>query len=306
MGCPRLPRAALRDPLGIRTWPLSRFGRDPARTPMQWDASDKAGFTTGRPWLPINSDWSTRNVAVQDSDPDFPAVLLQGPDRAAQARPRPEIRGPRIPGRGLRRPGLSPRPAPGARPGRGHQLLGRRKDLLAAGGRPCPGRNSPARGRRGRGRKPAAFRVRGAGLGNGTVLVTPPGTGSQGHGGLLLDAGVDVDFQQETLVGGTQGPDLGVRLHAEGDQGFAGREGPEPSRGFIGRLELSAADSERAGGLVLGKPGLQGLVQGPQAPEAPQEAPPEGRCPFPRGLRVWHPGSPGPSQGSPKRAGRRG
>jgi len=45
------------------------LGRDPCRTPMPWDASPNAGFTTGRPWLPLNSDWITRNVAAQDADP---------------------------------------------------------------------------------------------------------------------------------------------------------------------------------------------------------------------------------------------
>ncbi|HWL79411.1 MAG TPA: alpha-amylase family glycosyl hydrolase [Roseomonas sp.] len=44
------------------------FGRDPARTPMPWDASAQAGFTTGQPWLPINPDHATRNVAALAKD----------------------------------------------------------------------------------------------------------------------------------------------------------------------------------------------------------------------------------------------
>ncbi len=42
------------------------FGRarDPARTPMPWDDSLNAGFTTGTPWLPLNHDYRTRNVAA--------------------------------------------------------------------------------------------------------------------------------------------------------------------------------------------------------------------------------------------------
>jgi len=45
------------------------LGRDPERTPMQWDAGPHAGFTTGRPWLPLSADASTVNVAVQREDP---------------------------------------------------------------------------------------------------------------------------------------------------------------------------------------------------------------------------------------------
>ena len=45
------------------------LGRDPERTPMPWDASPNAGFTTGRPWLPLNPDWTTRNVAAEDQAP---------------------------------------------------------------------------------------------------------------------------------------------------------------------------------------------------------------------------------------------
>jgi len=30
---------------------------------MSWDESENAGFTTANPWLPLNSDWPTRNVA---------------------------------------------------------------------------------------------------------------------------------------------------------------------------------------------------------------------------------------------------
>jgi alpha-glucosidase len=53
--------------------PLARIvdvdGRDPERTPMQWDASPNAGFTSGDPWLPVAPDHATRNVAAQRDDP---------------------------------------------------------------------------------------------------------------------------------------------------------------------------------------------------------------------------------------------
>jgi alpha-glucosidase len=43
-------------------------GRDPARTPMQWDASAFAGFSTHEPWLPLTPDFETRNVVAMSHD----------------------------------------------------------------------------------------------------------------------------------------------------------------------------------------------------------------------------------------------
>jgi alpha-glucosidase len=43
-------------------------GRDPERTPMCWDGSQRAGFTTGVPWLPLGEDSRSINVAVQQQD----------------------------------------------------------------------------------------------------------------------------------------------------------------------------------------------------------------------------------------------
>ena len=47
-----------------------KLGRDPARTPMQWDDSDGAGFTTATPWLPLSGDYQRRNVRAQKDAPD--------------------------------------------------------------------------------------------------------------------------------------------------------------------------------------------------------------------------------------------
>src|SRR3954462_11869183 len=48
---------------------LRRMSRDNARTPVQWDASPNAGFTTGTPWLPVNPDHVAWNAAAQRQDP---------------------------------------------------------------------------------------------------------------------------------------------------------------------------------------------------------------------------------------------
>jgi len=58
----------LRDPYTKRFWPF-RPGRDPARTPMQWDASSHAGFTTSRPWLPVTPNYRQFNVDREVGDP---------------------------------------------------------------------------------------------------------------------------------------------------------------------------------------------------------------------------------------------
>jgi oligo-1,6-glucosidase len=48
---------------------LRRMSRDNARTPVQWDGSEHAGFTTGTPWLPVHPDADRVNAAVQRDDP---------------------------------------------------------------------------------------------------------------------------------------------------------------------------------------------------------------------------------------------
>ncbi len=45
-------------------------GRDNARTPIQWDNTSNAGFTTGKPWLTINPNYAEVNVAEQQNRSD--------------------------------------------------------------------------------------------------------------------------------------------------------------------------------------------------------------------------------------------
>ena len=68
-----LAQGDILDPVGRRFWP-AYVGRDPERTPMQWEAGPGAGFTRPgvRPWLPIG-DAAAHNVA--DQRPDAGSML---------------------------------------------------------------------------------------------------------------------------------------------------------------------------------------------------------------------------------------
>jgi len=68
MPSPFIARHLTVDPPSQRYWPF--YNRDSARTPMQWDDSPNAGFTSGQPWLPIGGSYPTCNVAAQTIDPN--------------------------------------------------------------------------------------------------------------------------------------------------------------------------------------------------------------------------------------------
>lgn len=72
----------LQDPYGIAFWPEFK-GRDGARTPMVWEASnDGAGFSTGQPWLPV----PPAHVALAASAQEGPGSMLDHYRRAVALR----------------------------------------------------------------------------------------------------------------------------------------------------------------------------------------------------------------------------
>jgi alpha-glucosidase len=62
-----MPLEEIVDPRGLNM-PDKNLSRDPARTPMQWDASEYAGFTKGRPWLRVDRIFPRANVEVEKND----------------------------------------------------------------------------------------------------------------------------------------------------------------------------------------------------------------------------------------------
>jgi alpha-glucosidase len=58
-----IPAHLVQDPFE-KNVPGLGLGRDPVRTPMQWTNAESAGFTTGKPWLPIADDFKSVNVSA--------------------------------------------------------------------------------------------------------------------------------------------------------------------------------------------------------------------------------------------------
>lgn len=67
-----IPPHRLVDPAGLQQPGSPEAGRDPERTPMQWEAAPNAGFSPEgvEPWLPVADDADRINVAAQEADPD--------------------------------------------------------------------------------------------------------------------------------------------------------------------------------------------------------------------------------------------
>ena len=63
-----IPPEQIRDPWALRE-PGIGAGRDPVRTPMQWDRSPYGGFSTARSWLPLADNWAEQNVEGLELNP---------------------------------------------------------------------------------------------------------------------------------------------------------------------------------------------------------------------------------------------
>lgn len=59
-----IPEDKIQDPQALNEPGVGK-SRDPERTPMQWDDSENAGFTTGKPWLPLMENYEEVNVKKQ-------------------------------------------------------------------------------------------------------------------------------------------------------------------------------------------------------------------------------------------------
>ncbi len=66
-----IPFEQLQDPYGIAFWPTFK-GRDGCRTPIPWTSAADAGFSKGKPWLPITCSHRRRSVEVQEAQTDSP------------------------------------------------------------------------------------------------------------------------------------------------------------------------------------------------------------------------------------------
>jgi oligo-1,6-glucosidase/alpha-glucosidase len=49
-------------------WTGQSLNRDECRTPMLWDTTRNAGFTSGTPWLPVSENFTKKAVSIQEND----------------------------------------------------------------------------------------------------------------------------------------------------------------------------------------------------------------------------------------------
>ncbi|HEY0439964.1 MAG TPA: alpha-amylase family glycosyl hydrolase [Xanthobacteraceae bacterium] len=85
-----IPPEAVQDPWE-KNVPGLGLGRDPQRTPMQWDAGANAGFSEAPPWLPLDADYAQVNVAAQARDPHSMFALYRALIRLRRSEPALEV-----------------------------------------------------------------------------------------------------------------------------------------------------------------------------------------------------------------------
>lgn len=81
-----IPAEEVQDP-AEKNEPGLGLGRDPERTPMPWDSSPNAGFTSGKPWLPLGPDHVNMNVAALCESPGSILNLYRRLIELRQGRP---------------------------------------------------------------------------------------------------------------------------------------------------------------------------------------------------------------------------
>jgi alpha-glucosidase len=81
-----IPFEEVQDPQGLNM-PDKNLSRDPARTPMQWDAGEYAGFSKTKPWLRLNATSKKINVEKQKNDPESPLALYRRLIQLRQSEP---------------------------------------------------------------------------------------------------------------------------------------------------------------------------------------------------------------------------
>ncbi|MEW5956363.1 MAG: alpha-amylase family glycosyl hydrolase [Chloroflexota bacterium] len=85
-----IPPELVQDPPAVNQPDIADVvGRDPERTPMQWDGSPNAGFAAAgvSPWLPVAQDYARRNVAKQAQDPTSMLSLFRALTGLRRAEP---------------------------------------------------------------------------------------------------------------------------------------------------------------------------------------------------------------------------
>lgn len=84
-----VPPEKMVDPSGLQQPDSPDAGRDPERTPMQWEAAPGAGFTAAgtEPWLPLADNFAQVNVQVQEQDPQSDLNYFRALTRLRQEQP---------------------------------------------------------------------------------------------------------------------------------------------------------------------------------------------------------------------------